>query len=117
MTLLSDSHIVFPYIAQFIVSCPDTNPKLPVNTLPKLAIDPSDPYPTDTVKFVFKREELKVDGVPLFVAFFNGITIQFADLSDDDTAVVPGGLGNGKVEDHEAAGGLAGLEPGFSQKR
>ena len=78
--------------AQFIIKCPESNPQLPVTVLPKLTIDPSAPYPGDVVKFNFKREELKVDGAPLFVAFFNGIYIQFADLGSDNTAVVPGGV-------------------------
>ena len=56
-------------------------------------MDPASPVPSGTVKFNFNRAELKVDAsVPLLVAFFNGITIQFADLAGDSTAKTPAGL-------------------------
>ena len=78
--------------AQFIVSCPDSNPPLPVTRLPKLEIQPGSPQPGDKINFKFKHEEVRKDNSPLFVAFFNGIEIKYTDLSNDDHAVVPDNL-------------------------
>ncbi len=79
------------YTAQFIVSCPDSNPKLPVTTLPKLAILPSTPQAKETVTFQFKREDIQAGDAQLFVAWFDGITVQYSDLNGNQ-AVVPEGL-------------------------
>lgn len=78
-------------IAQFIVSCPDSNPKLMVNILPKLAIEPSSPHNGEAVKFKFDHKEVNHDG-QLYVAWFDGIDVKYSDLSKDDTASVPEGL-------------------------
>ena len=74
------------------MSCPDTNPPLPVKTLPKLELQPGSPQPGDSVKFKFKSDEVRKDDSPLFVAFFDGITVQYTDLNGDNSAVVPQGL-------------------------
>ena len=58
--------------------------------LPALTIDPASPGAGDSVTFKFDAGSVK--GSPLFVAFFDGITVQYADLSSDNTASVPDGL-------------------------
>ncbi|THG99397.1 hypothetical protein EW026_g2952 [Hermanssonia centrifuga] len=82
---------VYSLASQFIVSCPDSNPKLPVTTLPKLAILPSTPQAKETVTFQFKREDIQAGDAQLFVAWFDGITVQYSDLNGNQ-AVVPEGL-------------------------
>lgn len=83
---------VFSLASQFIVSCPDSNPKLPIPTLPKLAIDPANPQPGQSIKFNFKRDEVRRDDSQLFVAWFDGIEVLYSDLRADDKATVPDGL-------------------------
>jgi hypothetical protein len=78
--------------AQFIVSCPDSNPPLPVTPLPRLEIQPGSPQAGDSVTFKFDAGEIRKDSSPLFVAFFDGIQVQYSDLSADNVATVPEGL-------------------------
>jgi len=82
---------VFSLASQFIVSCPDSNPKLMVNTLPKLEIEPGSPHNGEAVKFKFNHNAVTNDS-QLFVAWFDGLVVQYSDLSGDDTASVPQGL-------------------------
>ena len=79
-------------LAQFIVSCPESNPPLAVTPLPKLTVAPGSPAPGDTVSFTFDNGQVRKDGSPLFVAWFDGVTVQYSDLSADNHATVPAGL-------------------------
>lgn len=63
-----------------------------MNALPKLAITPASPYPGDSVQFDFTRSETDAGDAQLFVAFFNGIAVQYADLGADNKVTVPQGL-------------------------
>ena len=65
---------------------------MPVTPLPKLTIDPASPRPNDLVKFNFNSDEVKADGQQLFVAFFDGLQVQYADLDGNKQATVPGDL-------------------------
>ena len=60
--------------------------------VPKLTIWPSSPRPNDVVQFDFKRSDLHVDGIQLYVAWFDGISVQYSDLDGDKKAAVPAGL-------------------------
>lgn len=80
------------FTAQFIVSCPATNPTLIAKPLPKLSIDPANPAAGQSIKFNFNHDEVKHDGNKLYVAWFDGITVQHTTLGDDDKASVPKGL-------------------------
>ena len=93
-----------------------------MNVLPPLTIQPAAPKAGQTVKFNFDKSIR--DGSPLFVAFFNGITIKYADLNDDNTATIPGilqgsvfaGIVKDKaafVLDQQLLTGLALFELGF----
>lgn len=82
---------VYSIASQFIVSCPASNPQLMVNILPKLAIEPGSPHNGEAVKFKFDHNEVKHDG-QLYVAWFDGIYVQYSDLSKDDMASVPEGI-------------------------
>ena len=58
-----------------------------------MTISPASPHPNQTAKLSFDRSKLTTDtSTPLFVAFFNGIVIQFAELHSDNTVAVPSGL-------------------------
>jgi hypothetical protein len=115
---------VFSIASQFIVSCPASNPPLPVKALPKLELQPGSPQPGDSVKFQFKSDEVRKDDSPLFVAFFDGVTVQYADLNGDNSVVVPQDLQgtvyaaivNNKADfilDQELLTGLVMFEVGF----
>ncbi|KIP07749.1 hypothetical protein PHLGIDRAFT_117819, partial [Phlebiopsis gigantea 11061_1 CR5-6] len=77
---------------QFIVSCPETNAQLPVNPLPKLTIAPGSPAPGDSVSFTFDASQVRKDGSQLYVAWFDGVALQYSDLSADSKATVPADL-------------------------
>jgi hypothetical protein len=78
--------------SQFIVSCPESNSKLPVTPLPKLALDPTSPHPKENVEVKFKMDEIQADGAQLYVAWLNGIELHYSDISKDGKATVPKGL-------------------------
>ncbi|EKM57281.1 uncharacterized protein PHACADRAFT_91776 [Phanerochaete carnosa HHB-10118-sp] len=82
---------VYSLASQFVVSCPDSNPKLMVNILPKLEIEPGSPHNGEPVKFKFNHDAVNHDS-QLYVAWFNGIVVQYSDLSNDHIANVPDGL-------------------------
>ncbi|KAI0696346.1 ferritin-like domain-containing protein [Cytidiella melzeri] len=83
---------VYSLASQFIVSCPDSNPQLIAKPLPKLTIDPANPTAGQRIKFTYNHDEVKSDGAQLYVAWFDGITVQHSDLGGDDMASVPDGL-------------------------
>lgn len=60
-----------------------------MTVLPKLEIQPGSPLPGDTVQFNFNGDEVTRDAGKLYVAWFDGLTVQYSDLSDDNKAVVP----------------------------
>ncbi|KAI0340285.1 hypothetical protein BDW22DRAFT_1334411 [Trametopsis cervina] len=83
---------VYSLASQFIVSCPASNPKLPVMALPKLAIEPANPTAGQRIKFSYKHDEVKADGAKLYIAWFDGVEVQYSELGGDDMASVPEGL-------------------------
>jgi hypothetical protein len=79
-------------IAQFIVSCPDSNPTLIAKPLPRLTIDPANPTAGERIRFNYTHDEVNADGEQLYVAWFDGIKVHHSDLGGDDMASVPEGL-------------------------
>lgn len=77
---------IYSLASQFIVSCPETNAKLPVTPLPKLMIEPGSPTTGERVKFQFDEKEVPTDG-QLYVAWFNGIAVQYSDLKNGSAKV------------------------------
>lgn len=74
------------------MSCPDSNPTLPIPTLPKLTIDPGNPQPGQSIKFNFSHDEVRTDESQLYAAWFDDLEVKYTDLNADDTASVPDGL-------------------------
>ena len=68
---------VFTLAASFIVDCPSTNPKLPVQAFPSLAF--TNPQPGATSTLTFTPAGTPPSG-PLFVAFFTGLDTIFVEI-------------------------------------
>jgi len=83
---------VFSLASQFIVSCPDSNPTLIAKSLPKLTINPANPAAGQQIQFNFDHNAVQANGEPLFVAWFDGIALQYTDLGSDNKATVPSDL-------------------------
>ncbi|KAI0752513.1 ferritin-like domain-containing protein [Daedaleopsis nitida] len=79
----------FSLAAQFITSCPPTNPALPVTPFPALTLANSAPAPGAKVA-------VKVAGAKSadakFVAWLSGLKTVYSDIATDGTTVVPPGL-------------------------
>lgn len=77
------------FIAQFITSCPSTNPTLPVTPLAKITLSSATPAPGSTVA-------VSVDGKSTdsaFVAYFSGLQVLYSKI-DGGKTVVPAALQN-----------------------
>lgn len=86
-------HLTHP--AQFLVSCPSTNPPLPVTNLTALTVTPAAPAPGATVTLKF-TQPANADTSSLFLAFLRGQQPQFSPIKSSGdgtfTATVPQGL-------------------------
>lgn len=74
----------FIYTAQFITSCPSTNPALPVTPLPMLSItDNVSPAPNSTIELTFDASGGKS------AAWLSGLEAVFTPLDDNNQTTVP----------------------------
>ncbi|KAG8838889.1 hypothetical protein FRB91_007326 [Serendipita sp. 411] len=78
---------VYSLAAPFFVSCPESNPTLPVKAFPALTTSAM-PMPGQSVTFTFNSTQ--TDG--LFAAFFSGLDTTFAPLDGYKTATIPENL-------------------------
>lgn len=76
---------VYTLAAPFIKSCPDSNPKLPVKAFPALTF-PTDAAPGKKVTVKFDKGNSTGD---LFVAFYTGLSQEFAPIAKDNTVTIP----------------------------
>lgn len=80
--------------AQFIKTCPTTNPALPVTPLPAFSISPATPRPSHTVSLNFTLPSSQSqDG--LYVAWFNGLDVMHTAVQfngNKASTMVPKGL-------------------------
>ena len=79
---------VFSLAAPMITSCPESNPVLPVKPFPTLTF-PADALPGR--KVIIEFDEGDNDG-DLFVAFYTGLTQEFAPIADDKSVTIPDDL-------------------------
>lgn len=83
---------VFSLASQFIVSCPSTNPTLPVTNLTALTVEPAQPIPGSNVTLNF-TEPASADNSTLFLAFLRGLQPEFSEIERREngsfTAKVP----------------------------
>jgi len=78
---------VFSLASGFIVSCPATNPVLPVKAFPSLAVAEAAPAPGSTVHLTFNSTTTS----PTFLALFAGLNTTFVPITNA-TAQLPEGL-------------------------
>jgi hypothetical protein len=76
---------VFSLAAPFITSCPSSNPTLPVKAFPALTI-PATAAPGKKVTLTFDKGNSTGD---LFVAFYTGLTQEFAPIASDNSVTIP----------------------------
>ncbi|TCD66282.1 hypothetical protein EIP91_001573 [Steccherinum ochraceum] len=86
---------VFSIASQFLVSCPASNPPLPVTNLTALTVNPAAPTHGATVTLNF-TQPANADSSSLFLAFLRGQSPVFAPIQSGGngtfTATVPQGL-------------------------
>jgi hypothetical protein len=73
---------VYTLAAAFITSCPSTNPALPVKAFPS-ATFPAKTTPGATVPVTFTSNST----TPLFVAFYTGLSQEFAPIKDGKVTI------------------------------
>ncbi|KZS93402.1 hypothetical protein SISNIDRAFT_507377 [Sistotremastrum niveocremeum HHB9708] len=78
---------VFTLASGFIVSCPATNPVLPVKAFPSLAVVEAAPAPGSTIHLTFNSTTT----APTFLALFAGLNTTFVPITNA-TALLPTGL-------------------------
>ncbi|KAI8994068.1 ferritin-like domain-containing protein [Trametes punicea] len=76
----------------YIADCPDTNPDLPFHTYPALTVYPAYPTASGTV---YVSLTLKAAGATFYLAWLDGLTVQYSPITSGQ-ATVPVGL-NGTV--------------------
>lgn len=86
--------IFIPFLssAQFLVSCPSSNPPLPVTNLTTLTVTPAAPAPGSTITLNF-TQPANTNTSSLFLAFLRGQQPEFSPIQDSGngtfTAVIP----------------------------
>jgi len=91
-TPVSSFSAVYSLAAQFITSCPETNPALPVKKFPTLSISPAANFTTGT-QLQLTFNDTANAGKEVFAAFINGIGAPtFVSISANNSVAVPSGL-------------------------
>ncbi|KAI9069037.1 hypothetical protein FKP32DRAFT_1608570 [Trametes sanguinea] len=78
----------FSLIQDFIVECPDSNPALPLATLPTLKISNPTPKAGDSITLTFEPGS---SASPLYALWADGLNYTFTDVNNNQTTV-PDGL-------------------------
>ncbi|KII90726.1 hypothetical protein PLICRDRAFT_542772 [Plicaturopsis crispa FD-325 SS-3] len=81
---------VYTIAAQFITKCPSSNPTLPVKAFATLTVPSA--APGKKVKPTFTRPDSVSSSTPLFLAFFTGLSQEFAPIGSDGMAMIPADL-------------------------
>ena len=76
---------VYSLAAPFIKSCPSSNPPLPVKAFPSLTF-PAGSKPGQKVILTFDKGNSTSD---LFVAFYTGLSQEFAPVAQDKSVTIP----------------------------
>ena len=79
----------FSLAAQFITSCPSSNPALPIQQHPKLSISNATPTAGQQVTFQYDRGTASGGA---FVVWLDGLDVVYSDLDGSGNTVVPEGL-------------------------
>jgi rubrerythrin len=82
---------VYSIASQFIKSCPDSNPTLPVTAYPAFSFAVATPAVGQKVKINFDN---KNNVSPLYVAYYSGLNVFFSDVGSDGTTTIPSDLAN-----------------------
>ncbi|KAH9834759.1 ferritin-like domain-containing protein [Rhodofomes roseus] len=75
--------------AQFITSCPSSNPPLPVTLLPALSISTSTPWPGSTIQLTFDNPSGADAG---YLMWLSGLEAVFTSIDGNKQATVPDNL-------------------------
>ena len=82
----------FSLAAQFITSCPSTNPPLPVQAFPALTLSNSAPAAGAKIKAAIASPKgAKIEG-KTFLAWLDGLDVVYTDVAADGSTTVPPGL-------------------------
>ncbi|KAJ7180890.1 ferritin-like domain-containing protein [Mycena filopes] len=108
---------VYTIAAAFITGCPSTNPSLPVSAFPSLAVTTKDYCPGDTISLEYTPAKPVATGTALYVAFYTGLSVEYAPLTANNKVVIPKDLlgqiyavvttSNGTVADSNTIAGPA----------
>ncbi|KAJ7367745.1 ferritin-like domain-containing protein [Mycena albidolilacea] len=79
---------VYTIAAAFITSCPSTNPALPVKAFPTLTVTTTPYSPGKSISLKYTPATPVADGTPLYVAFYTGLSVEYAKL-ENNAVVVP----------------------------
>ncbi|KAJ6514902.1 ferritin-like domain-containing protein [Mycena vitilis] len=80
---------VYTIAAAFITDCPSTNPKLPVMAFPTLKVTTTRYSPGKNISLEFTPSTPVAAGTPLHVAFYTGLSVEYAPLTSDNKVVIP----------------------------
>ncbi|KAJ7931754.1 ferritin-like domain-containing protein [Mycena leptocephala] len=78
---------VYTMAAAFITSCPSTNPALPVKAFPTLAVTATRYSPGKTISLQYTPATAIADGTALYVAFYTGLTVEYAKLENNQVVI------------------------------
>ncbi|EIW62541.1 uncharacterized protein TRAVEDRAFT_42899 [Trametes versicolor FP-101664 SS1] len=82
----------FSIASLFVTSCPSSNPPLPVKTFPPLTLSEAAPAHGALVGLTFTKPTGAQASAPAFVAWFDGLSVVFSNVTADGQTVVPPGL-------------------------
>jgi len=81
---------VYSIASQFIKSCPESNPALPVTAYPTFTFGDAVTTTGQKVKVNFDNK----NNSPLYVAYYSGLNVFFSDVGSDGTTTIPKDLAN-----------------------
>ncbi|KAH9851445.1 ferritin-like domain-containing protein [Lenzites betulinus] len=82
----------FSIASLFVKSCPSSNPALPVKTFPALTLSEAAPAHGAAVAATFTPAAGADTSAPRYVAWLNGLAVEFSDLDKDGKTTVPSDL-------------------------
>ncbi|KAJ7087718.1 ferritin-like domain-containing protein [Mycena crocata] len=78
---------VYSIAAAFITDCPSTNPALPVTAFPSLAVKTTRYSPGKIIELEYTPATPVADGTALHVAFYTGLSVEYAPLTDGKVTI------------------------------
>ncbi|KAJ7504146.1 ferritin-like domain-containing protein [Mycena galericulata] len=82
-----DPNQVFSIVAPFITSCPSTNPILPFTPFPTLKTSTKRYSPGKKIDLVYTPAAAVAAGTPLYAAFYNGLSVEYAPITGNKTVI------------------------------